>query len=170
MKRTKAVILIALLVLGGLVAVTVFNKEPENKTDASIPAPQELPKLIPLNEDKLFELTNKERTDRGVKPLVRDPSVDAAAMKRAEDMIRRGYYSHYDPITGENLVRPNPSCTLTSENIQDYRRPMEFDTNPSVILNFMNSPAHREAILDPRYDSIGIAVHDGIVVQHFCDI
>ena len=49
------------------------------------------PKVTTIPEkptaDKIFELVNKERTQRGIAPLVRVPEIDNVARLKVEDMI-----------------------------------------------------------------------------------
>ena len=42
--------------------------------------------------------------------------------------------------------------------------------NKDVITAWMNSPIHKEVMLDPRYDNIGIAINEHFVVASFGDL
>ena len=122
----------------------------------------------PLNATIVFNLVNKERVKAGLKPLVRDARLDATAQVRADDMVARNYFSHYDPVTGENLAKilnkyyPDP-CTKVSENISAHH-----PTNQSAVAGWMGSKSHHDAILLPEYTLTGIAVKGDEIVQHFC--
>jgi uncharacterized protein YkwD len=81
------------------------------------------------------------------------------AQYRAQDMLNRGYFSHYDPATGQlafsALMRLwGIPYTTAGENIA-------WSTNPSMAeINtmFMNSPDHRANILKGAYHQVGIGV------------
>lgn len=155
----------ALLITG--VTFTVLSQKP-TQTAPETPTAQV---TKPLNADTIFELVNQEREKAGLQPLVRDARLDATAQARADDMVVRGYFSHNDPITGENLVNilnGQKQCAISSENIgQTYSNP---DDNIKQVSNWMNSKAHHDAILSTEYDITGVAVNGIKVVQHFCNL
>jgi uncharacterized protein YkwD len=77
------------------------------------------------SENEMLDLVNKERTSRGLKPLVMDEKLREVARNHSRDMFARGYFAHNDPdgkdpfkrmtdfgvvftIAGENLaLAPN---------------------------------------------------------------
>lgn len=132
-------------------------------------ATQTSPVSITLNADTIFNLVNQERINAGLKPLIRNDGLNATAQARADDMVARNYFGHFDPMTGENLVvikKTNPQCTEASENIgQSYG----LGNNNQRQLNWwLNSKPHHDAILDSRYTLTGVAISGDKVVQHFC--
>ena len=109
-----------------------------------------VPNLIPLtlgvtsiNPQKVIEITNKERSERGLRELKQDPLLSKAA-----DMISRNYWAHNAPdgytyrYAGENLAR-------------DFQEPEE------VVKAWINSPSHKENLFSQKYEEIGIAVVEG---------
>lgn len=132
--------------------------------------------------DKIFELVNKERTQRGIAPLVRVPEIDNNARLKVEDMIKNDYYAHRNPKTGQFLIdrtyRDN-YCNAYSENINagSYYAYLERDMSEVEVKSWMESTdGHREAILNPKFKYSGIALdwwdkerHQFRVVQHFCE-
>lgn len=126
---------------------------------------------VSLSADAIFEKVNQERTERGLKPLIRDARLDATAQERADDMVKRDYFSHYDPITGDNLAKvlnkyyPSP-CSKVSENIGMTSG--HLNNNTAKVDGWMKSKPHREAILLSEYTLTGVAVSGDKVVQHFC--
>ncbi len=52
-------------------------------------------------ERRIFELTNQVRAEHGVAPLRWDEELAEIARWRAEDMVKRGYFSHNDPVETE---------------------------------------------------------------------
>lgn len=171
MRRTilaiLAVLTISALTFTGLV---LYSSQAEKPVENAINTPTE---QIPLNADTIFNLVNAEREKAGLKPLVRDARLDATAQARADDMVARNYFSHNDPVTGENLVnilKGQKQCASSGENIVEilYRTTME--DNKEAVHSWMNSEPHRNAILDPQHDSAGLAVSGTKVVQHFCNL
>lgn len=120
---------------------------------------------LPLDATVIFNLVNDKRVEAGLQPLVRDARLDATAQERALDMTNRNYYGHYDPVTGESMVKikpTNPECVVASENIDDAV------TNEEAITEWMNSKPHHDAMLDSKYTLTGVAVKGRYIVQHFC--
>lgn len=129
----------------------------------------ETPKTIQLNADTIFALVNEERSRAGVKPLVRDPELDASAQAKADDMARFSYFAHTNPTTGKHgyeYIRYS-KCSYRSENLSQTTGFL--DNNTQTVSGWMRSVPHRAAMLDSQYDRTGIAISRGYVVQHFCN-
>jgi uncharacterized protein YkwD len=106
-----------------------------------------------------FGLINQDRTANGVGSLAWSASLARVAQYRAQDMLNRNYFSHYDPATGQlafvQLLRLwGIPYSTAGENIA-------WSTNPSMAgINtmFMNSPEHRANILNGAYHRVGVGV------------
>jgi uncharacterized protein YkwD len=106
-----------------------------------------------------FSLVNQDRAANGVGPLGYSASLARVAQYRAQDMLNRNYFSHYDPATGQLafvqlLHLWGIPYTTAGENIA-------WSTDPSMAgINtmFMNSPDHRANILNAAYHRMGIGV------------
>ena len=106
-----------------------------------------------------FALVNQDRAANQVGGLSSSAALARVAQYRAQDMLNRNYFSHYDPSTGQlaflQLFRLwGIGYTAAGENIA-------WSTNPSMAaINtmFMNSPEHRANILNPGYHHLGIGV------------
>jgi uncharacterized protein YkwD len=106
-----------------------------------------------------FSLVNQDRAANGAAALSWSGSLARVAQYRAQDMLNRNYFSHYDPTTGqvafvELLHLWGIPYTTAGENIA-------WSTNPSMAgINtlFMNSPEHRANILNRAYHHVGIGV------------
>jgi len=115
-------------------------------------------KPAPALEDQMLELLNKERTSRGLKPLVMDEELRQVARRHSEDMFVRGYFSHYTP-EGEDPFQRMRDARVTfriaGENLA---------LAPTLQLahtGLMNSPGHRANILHTAYGRVGIGILDG---------
>jgi len=130
----------------------------------------ELPEVEPPTVGRLLELTNAERVKAGVKPLVLDERLNQSAQKKADELAVEGWDDtpHVNDTgfnTGYYIPDYMPECIWFSENVLAYVADVNigFDW-------WMNSPSHKKAILDARYEYMGLAINSGFVAQHFCDI
>jgi uncharacterized protein YkwD len=106
-----------------------------------------------------FSLVNQDRAANGVAGLRFSGALARVAQYRAQDMLNRGYFSHYDPATGQLAFSAlmhlwGIPYTTAGENIA-------WSTNPSmgeINTMFMNSPEHRANILNGAYHQAGIGV------------
>lgn len=131
--------------------------------------------------DKIFELVNKERTKRGIAPLVRVPEIDNNARLKVEDMIKNDYYAHKNPKTGQMLIdrtyRDN-YCNEYGENINQDEywttRPEDHPAEDHVKEWMESTDGYREAILNPRFKYAGLALgwrteNRFVTALHFCE-
>lgn len=121
--------------------------------------------LIPVRnlvKERLVYLVNAERKRKYLLPLRWDPRLDVAAQKHAEDMLIRHYISHLSPDNTTPLDRieaagfkpPTCNCTFQyyyGENIGWGQRSAD-----QVMQMWMQSPDHREHILDPNFVDVGV--------------
>jgi len=116
-------------------------------------------------EQTVVELVNAERAKAGLPPLVHDARLSQIALIKAQDMYRNHYFSHTSPTYGspfDMLKRFGVSYAYAGENIAKG-----YPDAKSVMAGWMGSPGHRQNILHPAYDNIGVAHYNGIWVQLF---
>jgi hypothetical protein len=126
-----------------------------------------------ISPEEVVRLTNLERTNNGLSPLTENSVLSQAALAKGNDMLAKGYWAHFAPdgttpwsfflsfgykykYAGENLAR-------------------DFSDAGSAVAAWMSSPSHKENILNPNYQDIGIGVVEGnllgtdttIIVQFF---
>lgn len=105
------------------------------------------------DEEAMLELVNEERVKAGLQPLQLDPALVAVARAHSAEMFEEGYFSHESPITGspyDRLAAAGVGYQFAGENLA---------LAPNVETaheGLMDSPGHRENILDPDYRYIGI--------------
>jgi len=114
---------------------------------------------IPPSE--VIRLTNAQRVANGLSALSENSTLDSAALAKGNDMLAKGYWAHFAPdgtspwsfftsfgykyrYAGENLAR-------------------DFSDPTSAINAWMNSPSHRENILNSNYSEIGVGVIEGML-------
>lgn len=131
--------------------------------------------------DKIFELVNKERTQRGIAPLVRVPEIDNNTRLKVEDMIKNDYYAHKNPKTGRMLIDRtyrDKYCNEYGENINQDEywttRPEDHPAEDHVKEWMESTDGHREAILNPRFKYAGLALgwrteNKFVTALHFCE-
>ena len=117
-----------------------------------------------ITKEKLLDLTNQTRKSYGVKPLLMDPLLYQAAQSKAQDMIQNHYFEHYTP-DGKSpwsfIQEAGYRYRYAAENLA-----MDFRTAEGIHNAWMNSPVHRQNILNPQYKDIGIAVVKGEIDNH----
>jgi uncharacterized protein YkwD len=106
---------------------------------------------------QIIAMTNRERTQRGLKPLSVDGRCVSAISGHVADMAKGGFLSH----SGSDGRGPNeryrkyaPSSLGSGENLAYNAH----GTGESFMRQWMNSSVHRGNILNPRYRAIGVAV------------
>ncbi len=121
-------------------------------------------------ERYMLDLVNEERTSRGLNALVLDRVLNASADAHSEWMLDNNVFSH----SGVNGSTPTERMTAegfdfsgswrTAENIAAQSERGEeglFDDVYDLHLALMNSPGHRENILMPELEVVGIGIQTG---------
>lgn len=110
---------------------------------------------------KVIEDTNLERQKNGMSPLVESPLLDEAAKLKAANMFEENYWAHFSP-SGKDpwgfILRTGYKFSYAGENLA-----RNFQNSDDVVKAWMNSPSHKENILNNKYQEIGIAVVDGVL-------
>jgi hypothetical protein len=110
------------------------------------------------SEQDLMDAVNRERRQRELPILKWDEGLARAARKHAELMAEQKVLEHQLPDEPKLAARAHDAGARFShitENIGVADWANEFHEG------WMHSPGHRANILDPRIDSIGIAVVEG---------
>jgi uncharacterized protein YkwD len=111
-------------------------------------------------------LLNGERADHGLAPLAGNEQLGAAASAYAQDLVAGSYFSHtgrdgsdvLDRIERTGYIQPDAEWAL-GENLAWGTGALA--TPGSIMQAWMNSPGHRENILNPSYREIGIGIVTG---------
>jgi hypothetical protein len=126
-----------------------------------------------ISPDEIIRLTNAERQKSGLTAVKLDPQLTAAAVQKAADMFAKNYWAHVSPSGTQPwyfITNSGYSYRYAGENLA-----RDFSDPASVVSAWMNSPSHRDNLLNAHYQDIGIAVVDGqlegrdttLVVQMF---
>lgn len=108
----------------------------------------------------VVDLTNQERQALAAEPLRRNATLDEAARLKAEHMAREGYFAHFSP-TGVTpwhwFKEAGYPFVHAGENLA-----IHFSDSSEVVTAWMNSPTHRDNIVDPKYLEIGVGTARGV--------
>lgn len=112
----------------------------------------------------LLEATNVKRQENGQKNLLLNQRLSDAAQAKANDMASRDYWSHETP-EGE------APWVFIDQSGYAYRKAGEnlaygFKNNDATVIGWMNSPTHRENLLDPDYEEVGFGFANAPNYQH----
>lgn len=113
-------------------------------------------------EMEVVRLVNEERIKAGLAPLEVDPGLMQFARERSEDMVERGYFSHSDPVTGEDLTPgagENVTKLLATNILTDQ-------SAHRSLSNWTRSTEHRANILSniSTKTGVGVALGDTYII------
>ncbi len=126
-----------------------------------------------ISPSEVIRLTNEQRVSNGLSPLTENKTLDAAALAKGNDMLAKGYWSHFAPdgtSPWNFFVNFGYKYKYAGENLA-----RDFSSPQGAVSAWMNSPSHKDNILNPHYKEIGIGVVEGmlsgadttIIVQFF---
>lgn len=158
--------------------------------EKQVEAPEDFKPL--MIEREIHRIINEERRQRDIDRVVYSPDLRETAESKNQDMFNYDYFAHENPETGRSLSdimnEFSVPCGRFGENLamSGYGIPVEdrktgevteIETNAGaaadIMEGLMNSDGHRENILDPEWESVGVAVTKSEdktvkVTQHFC--
>jgi uncharacterized protein YkwD len=106
-------------------------------------------------ESEIIRLTNIERVNHGLQPLITDDRLMMAARMKAQSLFQHGYEQDHDNYAyGNYYVMPREVFgfnNTTGENIAFGQ-----ESASGVVSAWMNSPPHRANILNPNHRYIGV--------------
>jgi len=126
-----------------------------------------------ITAQKVLSQTNDQRQKLGLPLLQYNPVLSQSAAAKAQDMFASNYWAHNSPsgkTPWDFFKSVGYQYSIAGENLaKDF-----YDTD-GLIKAWMNSPTHRDNIVNTKYQEIGIAVVNGtlngvkttLVVQHF---
>lgn len=171
MKKLLLVLsVLAVISLGYGTMSYISAKKPVERLSVSMPWQPKVERVdCTYSEDELLTQINAEREKVGVKPVVIDSGLDKLSEDRAVALngkmdfhvgfrkLSDSYvYSDRFGYVGENLVGDE---TYTCHSAKGY------------VISWMHSTdGHRETMLDPRYDLIGIGFYKGVAVTQYGDL
>ncbi|CAH2574454.1 hypothetical protein PRNO82_03814 [Planktothrix rubescens] len=103
---------------------------------------------------QVLNLTNDFRSQNGLRPLTLNTKLNAAAQEQSQDMAQQDFFNHIGLDGSTPATRAQDqgyTFSFIGENIgAGYQTPEE------VVQGWIDSPGHRENLLNPNYAEIGI--------------
>jgi hypothetical protein len=127
-----------------------------------------------VDSSSIYRLHNQERSNNSLNELTVNPLLVESATKKAEAMMKSDCWSHYCPdgkSPWDFFASAGYDYIYAGENLGEG-----FSENETLMSAWMNSPTHRENILNSKFSEIGIGFATGdyqgiknntIVVVHF---
>lgn len=176
-RKTVWAVIIAVIatvtVLGGLafIALLVFLSTVSSGQFAQTPQPQ------PITVDALYLAVNDVRRENGLPQFSQNYELNKSSKLKCDDMVASNYYGHTNPATnkaGNTYIQDvGQRGNWVNENLNRG----VFSDSRNVIDNWLQSPPHKAAILDPKFDEVGFAVcivpqwpGETTIVMHQLDI
>ncbi|MFI2428015.1 CAP domain-containing protein [Streptomyces sp. NPDC018955] len=105
---------------------------------------------------KVVELVNAERAKAGCSPVKANATLAKAAQDHSEDMAASGTMSH----TGSDGSSPGDRITRAGYGWSTYGENVAYgySTPEQVMTGWMNSPGHKENILNCAFKEIGVGL------------
>ncbi|WP_241725810.1 MULTISPECIES: CAP domain-containing protein [unclassified Dietzia] len=129
----------------------------------------------PADPSPVEERTNVKRGENGIPTLDASEKLRDSACAKADDMIARDYWGHHAPDgSGDPFVfirEAGVDYSTAAENLF-YSTP----GGPDPVDSWMQSPGHRENIVNPDFTRVGVCVRTApyqglpeahLYVQHF---
>lgn len=116
--------------------------------------PPGTPPGTPPEIDRVIELTNNFRAQNGLSPLEFDAQLASAAQTHTENMAFQDFFSHTGADgsdVGDRVTNTGYNYSTVGENIG-----AGYQTPEAVIQGWIESPGHRENMLNPNFQEIGV--------------
>ncbi|GAA0328919.1 SafA/ExsA family spore coat assembly protein [Bacillus carboniphilus] len=110
-------------------------------------------------ENEVIRLTNQERAKNGLPALQANWELSRIARYKSKDMRDRGYFAHNSPTYGSpfDMIRNfGVNYRTAGENIAAGQR-----SASEVVKQWMESPGHRQNILNASFKEIGVGYAEG---------
>ncbi|MFA5047750.1 MAG: CAP domain-containing protein [Patescibacteria group bacterium] len=128
---------------------------------------------IAVKSDEIIHLTNNYRQQNGLSVLQMNPRLTQAAVNKAKDLIAGQYFDHTSPqgkLFSDWIKEVDYKYFYVGENLA-----IDFTSSTAVFNAWLNSSKHKENLVKPQYEEIGVAVIKGkfknrptlVVVQLF---
>lgn len=119
-----------------------------------------------MSPQLLVDSTNSQRAAYSAGSLTLNSKLNSAAQAKANDMATRNYWSH-------NTPEGNPPWYFITNAGYSYSRAgenlaygfTEVNGALGVVAGWMNSPSHKENLINPAYTEVGFGIANAAVYQ-----
>lgn len=118
-----------------------------------------------INIDELNIISNQQRQNVGLKPLMLNDKLTEAAKDKAGHMIVNNYWDHYSPsgISPWYFIENNGyKYQIVGENLAKG-----YESSGEIVDGWMYSEDHRRNILNEAYEDVGYAVISGYLEDKY---
>jgi hypothetical protein len=117
----------------------------------------------PISRSAVVKLTNNERVKVGASALKTNYNLTVAAQNKADDMLKNSYFEHYH--NGKSpwdwMHEAGYNFSSAGENLA-----IDFDDAETLVTAWMNSPTHRQNLMNPNFSEIGVGIAQGTFGDH----
>jgi hypothetical protein len=110
--------------------------------------------------DQIIVAVNQERSKKNISPLIVNSQLMQAASNKVKDMAGKNYFSHISPVDGKKwssfIKESGYKYVEAGENLANG-----YDSVEDMVKAWMDSPTHRENILNPNFEETGMAIEYG---------
>ena len=147
----------ALAMLGLMLALTGAFAGSARAGDAT---PASVERMQALDGEMLSQL-NATRATHGLRPLTVSPQLEEAAVAHSREMLEGGFFAHDSP-GGASFVQRLKRYYTTASGYSSWSagenliyKSAEMDASEAIRV-WLDSPPHRENMLDPTWREVGI--------------
>jgi len=129
-----------------------------------------IPILLSLNllspnkpDTSVLNMVNRERVENKVAPVIYSKKLGKSSTRKACDMEKSNYFSHFSPNgkLWEFFTNVDYRYKFAGENLA------KDCTDKDCVTLWMQSPKHREIILDPKYKEGAVSRCGAYLALHF---
>jgi len=117
-----------------------------------------------ITQDRLITLINQARQNNNLPPVSLNKTLNETANLKVNDMLANNYFEHTSPhgvAPWSWFKKAGYNYAYAGENLA-----IDFAQTDDVFSAWMASPAHRDNILNPNFNEIGLAVKNGPLQNH----
>jgi len=117
-----------------------------------------------ITEQRLVSLINQARIENNLSPVTLNNTLNETAGFKINDMLTNNYFEHTSPAGVTPwfwFKKAGYNYEYAGENLA-----IDFFQTDDVFSAWMQSPAHRDNILNPNFKEIGLAVKSGPLKNH----
>ncbi len=158
--RVLKISIVAVAIAASFYLVTLVSRDGDLLLRMVFPEDVELIDDSDLTVNGILVAGNRERSALGLEPLIENERLSLAAEMKIDDMFKRQYFDHVSPSgeeAGDLVALTEYHFIAVGENLASGN----FRNDDDLVAGWMDSPGHRENIVNPGYMEIGIAVRKG---------
>lgn len=163
--------------LGGGGKITGKAKKKGKKGEVSVGAGAACPDVdlapsdanLPQVEAAILCLVNGERADNGRSAVASNAPLKDASLAHSRDMVSNTFFAHESPSGSTLVSRVEPTGYIPTDGEWVLGENLAYGTGAlatpkAIVQGWMDSPGHRENLLNPDFKDVGIGIVTGVPV------